>query len=220
MKFTEQLRLQVEDCWQRSFTHPFITELIEGSLPEEKFVHYVQNDSYYLGIFARVQAIGASKATDLKTSGRMAFHAHSTADAEHALHDTFFGILELKREVNFLPAPTAYEYATHLLAIAHTGTLGEIIAAILPCYWLYSEIGLRYQNSDPNHPIYSKWIETYGDEWFSELVREQINRLDELAELCSADERKRMERHFLISSEYEYRFWEMAYHLESWQFNK
>lgn len=217
MKFTDQLRQQADECWQRSFTHPFIMELAEGSLPENKFVHYVQNDAYYLGVFAKVQAIGASKAADLKTSGRMAFHAHATANAEHALHETFFGMLGLEKEVNFLPAPTAYQYTTHLISVAHTGTLGEIIAAILPCYWLYWEIGVRYQLSQPNHPIYSTWIETYGNEWFSELVKEQINRLDELARFSSAEERQRMERHFKISSEYEYRFWDMAYNLESWQ---
>ncbi|EEL34437.1 Thiaminase [Bacillus cereus Rock3-28] len=32
-------------------------------------------------------------------------------------------------------------------------------------------------------------------------------------------DRKRMKQHFIISSQYEYSFWEMAYTLEKWPVN-
>ncbi len=218
MTFTSHLRDRADTLWNKSFHHPFVVELAQGTLPTEKFVHYVQNDSYYLTVFAKVQSLGAAKTNDLHTIGRMAFHAESTINAEQALHETFFEMLGLSRDEKFLPAPTAYRYTTHLRSVAAEGTLGEVIAAILPCYWLYYEIGIRYKDATPNHPIYDKWIATYGDEWFEKLVKEQIARLDDLAERASEDERQRMEQHFLISSEYELAFWEMAYSLEKWAF--
>ncbi|MBX5435765.1 MAG: thiaminase II [Alicyclobacillaceae bacterium] len=218
MTFADMLRTRANDLWQQSFEHPFVQELAEGTLPTEKFIHYVLNDSYYLTVFARVQARAASKADDLQTAGRLAYHAQSTAEAEHQLHQTFFGMLGIQRDGDFLPAPTNYQYTTHLLSVADRGTVGEIVAAILPCYWLYWEIGLRYRGSQPNHPVYDKWIATYGEEWFGELVREQIDRLNQLSERAGEAERRLMERHFLISSYYELRFWDMAYHLEGWPF--
>ena len=32
-------------------------------------------------------------------------------------------------------------YIGHLQSVAHGGTLGEIVAAVLPCYWIYGEVG-------------------------------------------------------------------------------
>ncbi|MCL6452794.1 MAG: thiaminase II [Alicyclobacillus sp.] len=217
-RFADSVRSQANELWEQSFRHPFVAELANGTLPEEKFAHYVKNDSFYLTVFAQVQAQAAAKAADLPTIGRFAAHAQSTVEAEHALHETFFGMLGIAREDHFLPAPTAYQYAAHLQAVAARGSLGEVVAAILPCYWLYWEIGERYRDAKPNHPIYDRWIATYSGTWFGELVAEQVDRLNQLAAAASAQERERMARWFLISSEYELAFWEMAYTLEAWRF--
>ena len=94
---------------------------------------------------------------------------------------------------------------------AYEGHLGDIIAAILPCYWLYYEIGERLKECQPEEPIYNEWISAYGSDWFRTLVEEQITRLDTIAEKVTEADRKRMKQHFIISSQYEYSFWEMAY---------
>jgi len=218
MKFSERLRLKADASWNASFVHPFVTGVADGSLPLENFKYYVLNDAYYLSVFAKVQALGAAKAPDLYTASRMAFHAQGTYNAELSLHENFstrLGITEEER-AKFQPAPTAYAYTTHLLSVGYTGTLGEMIAAMLPCYWLYWEIGKRLQGSTPEEPIYRDWIEAYGGEWFGTLVQEQIDRIDALAEVASEEEKERMERHFLLSSQYEWSFWQMAFTLEQW----
>ena len=218
MKFSEILRQKADLSWQASFDHPFVTGIADGTLPLEAFRYYVLNDSYYLSVFAKVQALGAAKANDLYTSSRMAAHAQGTYEAELGLHENFskrIGITDEER-ASFVPAPSAYAYTSHLISVGYTGTLGEIIAAILPCYWLYWEIGERLQGSTPSEPIYQEWIAAYGGEWFGQLVQEQIDRLDELAEKATPEERAKMERHFVISSYYELNFWQMAYSLEKW----
>ncbi|MDB5083153.1 MAG: transcriptional activator, TenA family [Bacilli bacterium] len=216
MKFTAELRQLVDPLWQASFVHPFVREIAEGTLDINRFIHYLKQDSYYLTNFAKAQSLAAAGAPTLEMAGRLAFHAQSTSSAEHALHEAFFNDLGIVPDRSFVPAPTAYKYVTHLLSVASFGTVGEIIAAILPCYWLYWEIGKIYAHAKPNHPIYDKWIATYGDEWFGNLVQEQIDRLDELAEAASEAERNRMIQHFVISSHYELQFWQMAYTLEGW----
>ncbi|GAX90129.1 thiaminase II [Effusibacillus lacus] len=216
--FSGYLREKADAIWQASFQHPFVTGVADGTLPLDRFKFYVMQDAFYLSRFAQVQALGAAKAPDLYTSGRMAFHAQTTYNAELALHEGFAADLGITDEdkAQFQPAPTAYAYTTHMLSVAYTGTLGEIIAAILPCYWLYLEIGERFKGAKPAEPIYQKWIDAYGGDWFAELVREQIARLDSLAAYATEEERRKMEQHFLISSQYEYSFWEMAYRKETW----
>ncbi|TNJ57651.1 thiaminase II [Paenibacillus hemerocallicola] len=218
MLFSKRLREAADASWEASFSHPFVTGIADGTLPLDRFKHYVLNDAYYLSCFAQVQALGAAKATDLHTSNRMAAHVQGTYGAELSLHEKFSGMLGITDEErsSFQPAPTAYAYTSHMFRAAYTGHLGDIIAAILPCYWLYYEIGERLQGAKPDEPIYREWIAAYGGEWFKELVQEQIDRLDAIADTVTEADRERMQRSFLISSRYEYLFWDMAYKKEQW----
>jgi thiaminase/transcriptional activator TenA len=218
VSFSAQLRKEADPIWEASFHHPFVKELGEGTLDLRCFRYYVLQDSYYLTHFAKVQALGAAMVNDLKTTARMAHHAQSTYEAELSLHENFMKQLGITEEekASFVPAPTAYAYTSHMYRAAFAGHFGDILAAILPCYWLYYEIGERLKNCQPKEPIYQKWIAAYGSDWFRELVEEQIVRLDEIAETVTEAERERMKQHFLISSQYEYLFWDMAYRLETW----
>ncbi len=218
MTFSQSLRKEVDSIWEASFHHPFVKKLGEGTLDLANFRYYVLQDSYYLSHFARVQTLGAAKALELETTARMAHHAQNTYEAELSLHENFakkLGITQEEKD-NFIPAPTAYAYTSHMYRAAYEGHLGDIIAAILPCYWLYYEIGERLKECQPEEPIYNEWISAYGSDWFRTLVEEQITRLDAIAEKVTESDRKRMKQHFIISSQYEYSFWEMAYTLEKW----
>jgi thiaminase (transcriptional activator TenA) len=219
MKFSEEIRQEANHIWEASFHHPFVTGIADGSLSLDSFRYYVLQDAYYLSHFARVQAYGAAKANDLHTTSRMAAHAQGTHEAELALHEKFSKLLGITVEErqSFEPAPTAYAYTSHLYRAALTGHLGDILASILPCYWLYYEIGERLKEATPAEPIYQEWIAAYGGEWFKSLVEEQINRLDEIVQKVTDEDRERMKQHFIISSHYEYKFWDMAYQLEKWE---
>lgn len=216
--FTEELRQQADAIWEKSFSHPFIEELRAGTLPEEKMKYYVLQDGYYLSHFARVQSLAGAKAEDFHTVNRMAFHAQGSYEAEMAMHEQFTSMLKITAEEQetFEVSPTAHAYTSHLYRAAHFGSTGVIIAALLPCYWLYYEIGERLQGAQPGHPVYQEWIDAYGGDWFKDLVNEQINRLNVYAEQASPAEKAMMQEYFLISSRYELQFWQMAYTMETW----
>lgn len=220
MTFSNELRKEVDEVWEASFNHPFVRGIGDGTLPLDNFRYYILQDAYYLSHFSRVQSLGAAKAPDLHTTSRMAAHAQGTNEAELSLHETFsvqLGITEEEKK-RFKPSPTAYAYTSHMYRAAQFGGLKEILAAILPCYWLYHEVGERLNMFTPDEPIYKEWISAYGGEWFGELVKEQINRLDQLAEKASEEEKALMKELFMISSIYELQFWEMAYSMEEWPF--
>ncbi|WP_058307654.1 thiaminase II [Gracilibacillus massiliensis] len=218
MKFSKVIRQEADPIWQASLAHPFVQGIGDGSLPIENFKYYVLQDSYYLSHFARIQSLGAAKAETLEVTKSMAAHAQGTYEAELALHRTFTDMLGITEEEkrDFKPSPTAYAYTSHMYRAAYQGHLGDVIAAILPCYWVYYEVGEKLKHCQPKHPVYQKWIEAYGEEWFKLLVEEQINRLDEIAEQVNDKDKDRMKEHFLISSHYELMFWEMAYQQEDW----
>lgn len=218
MKFTQEMRLECDGLWQASFDHPFVKGIADGSLPVEIFRYYVMQDAYYLTNFAKMQAVGALKAPDLATTKSFAHHSEQTCAAEMALHESFMGMLGVTEEdwKKFEPSPSAYAYVSHMYR-AMEGDLADVVATILPCYWLYYEIGERLKDAEPNHPIYDRWIETYGSEWFGELVQEQIGRMDRLAEGLPAERRQELKDRFRRSSYYEWNFWQQAWTMETWE---
>jgi thiaminase (transcriptional activator TenA) len=72
------------------------------------------------------------------------------------------------------------------------------------------------KGSTPNVTIYQEWINAYGGEWFRDLLNEQLNRLNGLALEAPKSEQEKMKQHFIISSQYESMFWDMAYNHEKW----
>ncbi|CAM3868356.1 thiaminase II [Mesobacillus zeae] len=218
MTFSEEIRKDASAIWEASFTHPFVTGIGDGTLPLENFRYYVLQDAYYLSHFSRIQAIGASQAPDLEGTSRLASHAQSTYQAELSLHENFskrLGITDAERK-SFKPSPTAYAYVSHMYRAALTGQFGDTLAALLPCYWLYYDIGELLKDCNPAEPIYQEMIAAYGSDWFRAIVEEEVARLDQAAEHVTAADRVRMKEHFMISTEYEYMFWEMAYTREEW----
>lgn len=216
MKFSDELRRDVNDIWEASFNHPFIKGVADGTLPIECFKNYLQQDAYYLTHNASVLALLSAKTMDLEVKNKFAGLAELVTSWEMDLHRSNFeklGVTEEDRK-NFKPAPTAYAYTSHMYRAAYTGTEGDVMAAILPCAWLYFEIGGRLQGSAPGVPMYEEWINKYtGDTTF---IQSQIDILDNIAERVTEAERQRMREYFIISSRYEYAFWEMSYSFEKW----
>ncbi len=73
-----------------------------------------------------------------------------------------------------------------------------------------------YKNRPANPKIYREWIETYASAGYWKPVREQIGLMNHLGARAQREEKDRMRSHFLLSSRYEYLFWDQAYRLESW----
>jgi len=221
MSFCKEVREEFKDVWESSFHHPFVTGLADGTLPEDVFRYYVMQDSYYLTHFAKVQALGAVKATDLEMTRSFAHHAEQTCVAELSLHESFMqilGVTEAEWEA-FEPSPSAYAYVSHMYRAAQ-GDVADVLAALLPCYWLYYEIGVHLQEATPENPIYQRWISTYGSEWFKTLVEEQKDRMDNLAMDVSSARLKELKTHFKRSAYYEWHFWEQAWTQEKWTVNR
>jgi thiaminase/transcriptional activator TenA len=138
---------------------------------------------------------------------------------ERSFHAGFGKSLGLsQRQLDAVPkGPITQAYIGHLQSVARSGSLGELVAAVLPCYWIYGEVGRRLYRNRPRKPkIYRQWIETYASEEFWRPVREQIQLMDRLGVAASSDDKKLMTTHFILSSRYEFMFWEQAYRLESW----
>ena len=218
-KFSAQLKRRAEKIWRAIDNHPFLGELHAGTLPMERFTYFILQDYVYLLDFAQVLCQGGAKSPNLETLELFCRHALGAVEVERSFHASFGKTLGFSRAQldGVSKGPTTQAYINHLQAVARGSTLAEIVAAVLPCYWIYGEVGRRLYKNRPTKPkIYRQWIETYASDGFWQPVREQIELMDQLGATASSGEKQRMADNFVLSSRYEFMFWEQAYRMEKW----
>ena len=218
-KFSGQLRRRGERIWRAIEGHAFLCELHAGTLPMNRFTYFILQDYLYLLDFAQVLCQGGARSPNLETLELFCRHALGAVEVERSFHASFGKTLGLSRkQLDAVPkGPITQAYIGHLQSVARSGSLGELVAAVLPCYWIYGEVGRRLHRNRPRKPkIYREWIETYASDAFWQPVREQIQLMDRLGDGASRSEKKRMAENFILSSRYEFMFWEQAYRLEQW----
>jgi thiaminase (transcriptional activator TenA) len=214
--FSAQLWRDIEDIYAAILAHPFVAGLADGSLPREPFQFYVIQDALYLRKFAQALAAVASKASDPAATEMFATHAAGIVSAEMTLHKSLFAQLDIdpKAAAKAEEAPTTLAYTSYLLAATRGGSYAEGVGAVLPCYWIYAEVGKHLLRLGSPDPHYQQWIDTYGGEEFDEETRQVIAVADTLS--ASLSERERIRRHFRATSRYEWMFWDMGYRQENW----
>ncbi|NEU32276.1 thiaminase II [bacterium LRH843] len=219
--FTQRLFENVQPIWEKSYNHPFVQGIGNGTLERDKFVHYMKQDYVYLIDYSKLFAVGVQKAQDLETMNRFSKILHDTLHFEMDLHRAFaseFGITKEELEKTE-PTPVNLAYTRYMLTVAQNGTLADVVASILPCAWDYWEIGKRlnkqYGNQIEGNP-YGKWIKTYNSEEFAAGAKWLIQLMDDLAEGKPERELAVIEKHFQMTSKYEYLFWDMNYNKEGW----
>ncbi|WP_077705947.1 thiaminase II [Virgibacillus dokdonensis] len=218
MSFTDTLREVTAKSWEQSVKHPFVKGIAKGDLSLDIFKYYILQDIYYLKHYGKVHALAATLAEDFQVTAMLADKAKGTAQAELTVHKQHAEILNITDTDwdHFKPAPTAYAYTSHLYRAVASGSLGQAIAAMLPCYWLYADIGKTYENAKPTEKIYQNWIATYASDWFQDSTNEQIHLLNQIASESTEKQKEKMKEQFIIAKEYELAFWEMSYIKENW----
>ena len=211
-----------DEAWQqtaplRAAIHnlPFNRELAAGTLDQARFQFYIGQDALYLEQYARVLAMAGARGPDgatLRLFGACALEAIAVEQALHAQYLTKFGANASTAE----PSPDCLSYTSFLLATAYHDPWEVLMAALLPCFWIYWDVGNAIAQEAAADNTYRAWINTYSDEAFGNAVRAVIAETDQAAERASDAIRARMMRAFVQSSRYEYLFWDGAYQLRRW----
>ena len=220
MLFCDRLRQLATPIWDAQLIHPFVVALGNGTLPERKFKYYILQDARFLGDLARVFAAGAMRAPDSESALRFAKLAEETITVERSLHESYGSRWNLSaNDMSSVPmAPTTYAYTRHMLHVAQAGSPAEITVVALPCAWIYCVVGqhlLKHGPPSKKHP-YRDWLMLYASPEFAEVQQWMRKKVDQWAKTAGKEEKRRMEESFVISSRYEWMFWEMAWNEEKW----
>jgi thiaminase/transcriptional activator TenA len=214
-----------QDAWQRIaplyaaiLALPFNQELAAGTLARERFTFYMLQDAHYLTHFAKALAVTAARAPDAAALIQFAHSAREAVVVERALHEGFFRDFGITPEQAAAtePSPTCAHYTHYLVALAHNAPYEIAVAALLPCFWIYWEVGKHLlQVARPDNP-YQAWIDTYADQAFADGVQRVIAISDTIAADVTPAVREQMQHAFGRAARLEWMFWDSAYRLERW----
>ncbi|SHE43117.1 TenA family protein [Dysgonomonas macrotermitis] len=215
MKWSEKTWLAAKPVYDKILELPFIQELMNGTLANEKFIFYIRQDAVYLAEYGRVLTGIASRLASIKHISAFLNFASESIIVEQALHESF--VHELSSDKTEA-TPSCLLYTSYLQKQLAGAPLEVALASVLPCFWIYKEVGdyILENQAKGNNP-YQSWIDTYGGEGFSESVSLAISICDEVAEQCTGAQQQAMTEAYLMCSKFEWMFWESAYRQEEWK---
>ncbi|QRN03607.1 thiaminase II [Legionella sp. MW5194] len=210
MKLSEKAWQMATPVIHNILTHPFNQALANGSLASSTFAYYLEQDSLYLKDFARCHALIAAKSPLAYVRQFLGF-AESVFVAEQEVVHCYF-----KKEFAFndtgLVTPATLSYTSYLLQTCSLLPVEVAVAAVLPCFWVYRETGCSIARDACGDNPFSRWIETYSSEEFSQAVDQAIAIFDALAAQAPETLKTAMLRAFYTSTCLEWHFWNDAYH--------
>ncbi len=194
---------EIADLRTRIASCAFVRGLAAGDLDRDAFLWYLAQDALYLRTYARALAAAATLAPTVAEQSFWANSAHGALAAELQLHESWLPSLD-----GVSASPVTSAYVNHLLAPVALGDYPALVAGLLPCFWLYADLGARLRPlAVAGHP-YASWLETYGDPAFAAATEEAVAVVDRRAAAAPPATRARMWQAFRASSEHELAFFE------------
>ena len=214
MSWYNEVRAKTEPVFQEIIKHDFVTDLMAGTLSEDVFGFYVNQDTLYLSEYTKVLSQVGVKCYETEETQFYLESATGIIEVEKALHKLFLKEAYLNPE----PSPTCELYNSYMARIVNNYGVEVGLAAVLPCFSIYKEVGdyiLAHQTNKQSN-IYQAWIDTYAGEEFAVSVAKAIEITNKYAATASAENLKLMEEVFIKTSKLEWMFWDSAYKQEKW----
>ena len=210
-----------EGAWGASFEHPFVLALADGSLETDRFRFYQMQDARYLEAFADAASLISTRCH--RPADKLWFidAARLAIVVESQLHAGYGARLGYTTaDIAALAlTPNNRAYQDHMISQAQRGSLVEAVAALTPCPWLYTEMGITLQERmgtiPEDHP-YGDWLRTYADPGFVEYTNALLEHLERFAAAHDEGARDRAKEVFVVSARYEWMFWQQAWERQTW----
>ena len=218
MTFSQDVWQRNLDLYQKILALPFNQELANGTLDSQAFCHYVIQDAHYLLAYGRALAVAAAKAYEADDVIQFSEAAKIAIIVERSLHKDFMQAFAItKTEFESTPLTLAcHHYTSFLTATAWSESYPVVLAALLPCFWIYAEVGHDIVSQSVENNPYQAWVDTYSGEEFHAAVRNVIATVDKVAARCDADTLAKMHAAYSMGAKLEWLFWDSAYQQREW----
>ena len=190
-----------------------MTELEDGTLPDEKLRFYFEQNIQYVDSVYRTRLIAASKAKDPDTYDILTkdWSLEPGEDRQGRLLEAFGGDPANLPEM----APACRGYTNHMAKAALHGQAEDWLASFVACPWTYDLIGSqlagRLSAADR-----ADWMDWYGSDEHHVVLADLRAALDRNSVGLGEGRRAELLDLWRTGLRYEWMFWDDAYHLRSW----
>jgi thiaminase/transcriptional activator TenA len=192
--------------------------MADGSLDPARFRIYFDQDYLFLRDWAILLSLATAKAPDFDAARELVGFLHLGLGGEEGLFQEAFRERGLSREeVKELPyLPTTQNYSGYLRTQAYEGSFTEVIATLLAVEWSYLDWAVNAEQAGmkPGNHYYQTWIDIHTSPGMSGFVSWLRSVVDESSP--TPDQQKKLQGIFRDVLRYEYQFFDMAYHGETW----
>lgn len=189
----------------------FLNELSIGTLSNHAFARYIAQDEIYLKNYYKQMYMLADLMEEEQDRNLFLSFAQSGMEGEKALHDMLIEKYGIDTEVEASRVTDGYN--AHICEGIATGNPCIALASVLPCMWIYNQVGLHILNhSKLEGNPYKEWILEYGQEEFTTGVNKVLKMIDGWAAKADKETREMMDHYYLKAALYEYAFWDYGYH--------
>ena len=213
MGLSDELQDGIGSLWERVVTHPFIIELGDGTLPQEIFDVYFEQDYLFVKELVILRSLAKAKAPDYADAA-----GHFGLGGEGGHFQQFFRERGLSPQdvANLEYRPTTLHYSSYLRKMGYEGRFIDLITTWLAVEWPYLEWAQRLvaAGKRPGNYYYQVWIDNHTNQHMIDFVSWLRHTVDTTP--ISPDDRVRLQRNFRDVLRYEFLFWEMAYRDEKW----
>ena len=209
--FTQNLWDETVPVFQQIVNSRFISGLADASLPQKCFAHYLSQDILYLRQDNEALELLSKRAPNESEKDFFLRLAEDGIAVEQAMQNeylAYFGIREAKEQ-----SPVFRRYGDFLLESVRNAAYPVALAALLPCFWLYGEVGqyvLSYKV--PDNP-YQKFIDTYAGDSYILVTTHFVHQVEKYGQKESEAVKLTMKEAFLQSSRFEYLVFDEAWKL-------
>lgn len=215
MKFEQLIKLN-HQLLSSIYQHPFNQQLCKGNLSNAVFRFYLEQDRIYLNKYAEALKLVSKRCEHSykEYAAHLQRFSEDTVAAEKEVQEKY--LTQLPVFAFFSPVnivtPIISSYTAHLLENAKNASLPVAVASLLPCFWVYKELGVQMMQFDHSQNPYSEWVKSYASEQFQLSTEVLIRIADELNQqvICPV-EKKEIELAFQKSALYELEFFDTAF---------
>lgn len=203
--WTRALWAASEPLYRDILELPFITDLGVGTLDREEFSFYLAQDAVYLSLYSPALASLAASAPDQASALFWVKGAAECLEEEAELHRTWLGGADAAA-----PSHVTASYTSHLMRCVQTRDHVVGAAAVLPCYWLYAEVGLTLADQSATDNPFAAWVDAYSGEEFTRNVSQAIGLVEQAFAEATPAQRAEAVRAYLDASRWEVEFFDQA----------
>ena len=211
--FHQELLDGAQEIWNAFLNHRFLKMTADGSIPDEAFKTWMQQDYIFVQEAIPFIAVLLAKAPISLRSNLIQVLSALERELELFRRNAATHGVELESAV---PSPTCYAYVQFLLTTAYTCTFEEGFTVLYCAEKAYLDSWMEVKKNLKIQSPWQEFIDKWTNEEFQQYVEWLAVTLNELAIGRPQRDLRKMQELFLITARYEYLFWEMAATEETW----